>query len=460
MERLRRENRRPLLVLHSCCAPCSSACLERLDEYFQMVVFYYNPNISPESEFRHRAEEQQRLIREMPLREDVQSVVGEYEPEAFYQRVKGHEADSEGGERCGICFEMRLRKTAEYAKRIGAEYFTTTLSISPLKDARRLNTLGAALAAEYGLKYLFSDFKKRDGYRRSCALSEQYRLYRQDFCGCVFSKREREQQQERQAFSVQEILKRKGEGKIGMQIEFHSEIGSTNVRAKELAVNGAAHGFAVLAERQQAGKGRFDRHFYSPEGCGVYISLILRPEWPAERASLLTPLAAVAVARAIERVCDLKPQIKWVNDVYVNQKKVCGVLCEAGFEPQSGKMQYVVMGIGVNVGQMRFPEELSEVATSLSNECGQRLSRAEFTAVLFDEINALWAQMDAAGFMAEYRSRSCVLGRKVSVFRGNERYEARAVDIDGEGSLIIQLPGGEKKTLHSGEISVRLNEAQ
>ena len=192
LARLAQAGSRPMLVLHSCCAPCSSAVLERLHEAFQLVVFYYNPNISPEAEFRLRAREQARLVREMPLRDDVRVVEGEYDPENFYARVRGYEDAPEGGERCSICFEMRLRKTAEYAHSIGAQYFTTTLSISPLKDAARLNAIGMELAREYGLNYLVSDFKKKDGYRRSCALSEAYGLYRQDFCGCVFSQMERE----------------------------------------------------------------------------------------------------------------------------------------------------------------------------------------------------------------------------------------------------------------------------
>jgi len=192
LNRLRRTERRPLLVLHSCCAPCSSACLEQLNDHFRIIIYYYNPNISPEEEFVHRAQEQQRLAAQLPLADDIQVIVGEYDPQRFYALVEGHAEDPEGGERCGICFEMRLRRTAEFARSVGAEYFTTTLSISPLKDAQRLNAIGGALAEEYGLRYLFSDFKKKDGYRRSCVLSEEYGLYRQDFCGCVFSKMERE----------------------------------------------------------------------------------------------------------------------------------------------------------------------------------------------------------------------------------------------------------------------------
>ena len=183
---------RPLLALHSCCAPCSSAVLERLNAHFRIALYYYNPNISPESEFRHRVEEQKRLVRQMPLSEDLTVTEVLYEPERFYALVRGHEEDPEGGERCGVCFEMRLRSTAEFARSIGADYFTTTLSISPLKDAQRLNAIGGALSEEFGVKYLFSDFKKKDGYRRSCALSEEYGLYRQDFCGCAFSRMERE----------------------------------------------------------------------------------------------------------------------------------------------------------------------------------------------------------------------------------------------------------------------------
>lgn len=198
IEALKRAGRRPLLALHSCCAPCSSAVLEQLNDAFQIAVFYYNPNISPEDEFRRRAEEQLRLVREMPLAEDIRAEIGAYDPERFYAAVRGHESDPEGGARCGICFELRLRETAKYARDIGAEYFTTTLSISPLKDASRLNTLGSAIAAEYGLKYLHSDFKKKDGYRRSCALSKEYDLYRQDFCGCVYSKLEAEHRRKNQ----------------------------------------------------------------------------------------------------------------------------------------------------------------------------------------------------------------------------------------------------------------------
>ena len=187
----RREGR-PRLLLHSCCAPCSSAVLERLTDWFDLTVFYYNPNIAPEEEYLRRAEEQRRLIAELPHAHEIQFRCGEYESEAFEALARGLEDMPEGGERCTRCFRLRLGKTAALAAREGFDYFTTTLSISPLKDAQRLNAIGGELAEQFGVAYLFSDFKKKNGYKRSCELSVQYELYRQDYCGCRFSQMERE----------------------------------------------------------------------------------------------------------------------------------------------------------------------------------------------------------------------------------------------------------------------------
>ena len=196
LSRIQREGRRPRLLLHSCCAPCSSAVLERLTEVFDITVFFYNPNIAPEEEFVHRVEEQARFIAEMPKRGTIELIRGEYDDDAFYAMSKGLENVPEGGERCTRCFRLRLGKTAQLAKQQAFDYFTTTLSISPLKDAQRLNAIGAELAAQFGVPYLFSDFKKKNGYRRSCELSAEYGLYRQDYCGCIYSQLERERQKE------------------------------------------------------------------------------------------------------------------------------------------------------------------------------------------------------------------------------------------------------------------------
>jgi predicted adenine nucleotide alpha hydrolase (AANH) superfamily ATPase len=189
----------PKLLLHSCCAPCSSYVLEYLSNYFYITVLYYNPNIYPEDEYYHRAAEQKRFVKEFPTKYPVTFVEGNFEPERFYETVKGYENIREGGERCFRCYELRLREAAEYAKKLNCDYFTTTLSISPMKNAAKLNEIGGRLAEEYDIPYLYSDFKKRDGYKRSTVISAEYGMYRQDYCGCVFSKREREEQKRERA---------------------------------------------------------------------------------------------------------------------------------------------------------------------------------------------------------------------------------------------------------------------
>lgn len=193
LRRIEAENRVPTLLLHSCCAPCSSYVLEYLSDYFQITVFYYNPNIYPDEEYLHRVREQQELIRRMPLKYSVSFIEGDYEKDKFYEMAKGLEDAKEGGERCFRCYRLRLEKTASLAARSGFDYFTTTLSISPLKNAAKLNEIGESLAESFGVSWLPSDFKKKNGYKRSVELSAQYQLYRQDYCGCVFSRREREQ---------------------------------------------------------------------------------------------------------------------------------------------------------------------------------------------------------------------------------------------------------------------------
>ena len=195
IEVLQRQGRVPRLLLHSCCAPCSSYVLEYLSRYFEITVFYYNPNIYPPEEFGKRVEEQKRLIAQLPAEHPISFLDGPYEPERFYEMARGLEQVPEGGARCFKCYRLRLTETAEMARAGKYDYFTTTLSISPLKNAEKLNEIGGQLAKDYGVDYLYSDFKKRNGYKRSTELSREYGLYRQDYCGCVFSMRERRTQQ-------------------------------------------------------------------------------------------------------------------------------------------------------------------------------------------------------------------------------------------------------------------------
>lgn len=184
----------PTLLLHSCCAPCSSYCLEYLSQFFSITIFYYNPNITDIEEYKKRVSEQQRFIKELPVKHKVSFIEGEYNPSLFFETVKGYENVPEGGARCHLCYELRLRECGRLAKEKGFDYFTTTLSISPLKDAQKLNEIGENISHEYDLNYLYSDFKKKEGYKRSIILSGEYNLYRQNYCGCIFSKREQEKE--------------------------------------------------------------------------------------------------------------------------------------------------------------------------------------------------------------------------------------------------------------------------
>ena len=187
IEGLGKEQKVPSLLLHSCCAPCSSYVLEYLSNYFEITTFYYNPNIYPESEYTKRILEQQTLIAKMRTQHPIAFMAGAYDKDRFYEMARGMEHLKEGGERCFRCYELRLREAAEVAKKCGFDYIATTLSISPLKNAVRLNEIGLRLSKEFGVAYLPSDFKKKNGYKRSIELSKKYGLYRQDYCGCEFS---------------------------------------------------------------------------------------------------------------------------------------------------------------------------------------------------------------------------------------------------------------------------------
>lgn len=237
--------------------------------------------------------------------------------------------------------------------------------------------------------------------------------------------------------------------------EIYLRIDSTNNRGKESALSGAPHGTLIIADSQTAGRGRFGRRFHSPKGSGVYLSAIFRPQLTAERAVMLTSMAAVAVARAIEAVAEVHASIKWVNDVYIGDKKVCGILCESGLDFANGRMKYVVVGIGVNIAKTDFPDEIKNIATSVSNECGVNVDRNRFIAELLNQLDALYPQLESGAFMKEGRSRSNVIGRHVIVLQGGKSYRALATDIDDNGSLIVIDENGDEQTLHSGEVSLR-----
>lgn len=231
------------------------------------------------------------------------------------------------------------------------------------------------------------------------------------------------------------------------------EIDSTNRVAKELAAKGASEGTLVLAKRQSGGKGRLGRSFFSPEG-GIYMSMILHPEIPAERALLITTCTAVAVARAMERVCDVTAGIKWVNDIFVNGKKVCGILAEAGLNPSSNVPDYVVLGIGINVKKQSVPEELEHIVGCLEDS-GQTVLNEDLIVAVWEEFDELYQNLSTAVYMEEYKARSVLVGKEVTVLAPEGDYRAMVKDIDSEGHLVVGRDDREE-ILSSGEVSVRL----
>ncbi|MDQ5983994.1 MAG: Epoxyqueuosine reductase QueH [Eubacteriales bacterium SKADARSKE-1] len=184
IEKIKENKMKPALLLHSCCAPCSSYVLKYLLSFFNITVFYYNPNTFPEEEYNKRKFELEKLLSLMGVEKSVKLICSEYDHETFNRATKDFINEKEGGHRCSICYELRLQRTAELAKKLGVDYFCTTLSVSPYKNAQKLNNIGQKLAAEYGVNYLVSDFKKKAGYKQSIELSKKYNLYRQNYCGC------------------------------------------------------------------------------------------------------------------------------------------------------------------------------------------------------------------------------------------------------------------------------------
>ncbi len=187
IEKLKGE--KPRLLLHACCAPCSSAVLERISDSFKISILYYNPNITEEREYQKRLEELKRFLLSFDKKKEIKVIDGRYQPEEFFEMSKGLEQEKERGKRCYLCYQMRLKEAAKLAKELGFDYFTTTLSLSPHKNSNWINEIGETLAKDYQISFLYSDFKKKNGYKRSLELSEKYQLYRQNYCGCIYSKR-------------------------------------------------------------------------------------------------------------------------------------------------------------------------------------------------------------------------------------------------------------------------------
>ena len=257
------------------------------------------------------------------------------------------------------------------------------------------------------------------------------------------------------ALRAQSISARLETAQLGRNLEVAALLSSTNDVAKQRAADGAPHGTVIVADHQSAGRGRRGRCFFSPPGCGVYMSVILRDGLSAEKVGLLTSAAAVAVAEAIESFVPAAVQIKWVNDLLIDGKKICGILTEGSLYAENGEYEYAVLGIGINVGTVDFPPELETVATSIQAATGTAVDRAALIAAILGQLERTLATMEDGAFLAESRRRSAVLGKTVTVLQGNDRYPARAVEIDSQGRLVVETDAG-RRTVLSGEVSLRL----
>lgn len=260
---------------------------------------------------------------------------------------------------------------------------------------------------------------------------------------------------------TEDMIKRQlGTIYIGKNLVVLQKVDSTNNYAKELARKGAPHGTVVIAEEQTNGRGRLGRSFNSPANSGLYYSVIIRPDYSIEMAQLITSCAAVAVAETIDELYNTDTKIKWVNDIFLGGKKVCGILTEASVSCEAGKLEYAVIGIGINVFDMRdsAPPELKDVATSLEAETGRRLPRSCIAATLSKNLEKELKKIRSRKFIPVYKSKSNLIGKRVSVTMNGEEIQAEAVDIDLNANLIIKLDGGNLEHINSGEARVAMPE--
>lgn len=243
-----------------------------------------------------------------------------------------------------------------------------------------------------------------------------------------------------------------------LPLSVYKTVDSTNNVAKKLAVEGAAHGTVILAFHQSHGKGRLGRTFISPANTGIYMSILLKPDFDMSRSVLITTAASVAVVRAIETVCKVRPEIKWVNDVYYNGKKVCGILTEAITDFETGCIESVILGIGINCSTEGLPEELLEVAGAITDG---NFSKNQLAAEILNQLMPIMDQIEDRSFIEDYRSHSMVIGKTIKVYKNGYSKDAagtpaRVLDIDENGGLMVLYSSGERETLSTGEISIRL----
>ena len=257
-----------------------------------------------------------------------------------------------------------------------------------------------------------------------------------------------------EALSADKIKENMSEASRKLELSVYSSIDSTNNQAKRMTADGFRGDALIVANEQTKGRGRLGREFYSPKNTGVYMTFLFSTNIKLSSAVSVTTATAVAVVRAIESLTKVKPMIKWVNDVYIGNKKACGILTEAVTDFETGSVQSIIIGIGINISTEEFPEELSNTATSLNIN---GLSRNKLIAAVSNELLEIRSNLSNKSYIKTYRDHSLIIGKSIDFYRNNIKYNAVAVDIDGDGGLIVKLPNGRTEVLSSGEVTVRLN---
>lgn len=317
----------------------------------------------------------------------------------------------------------------------------------PLKDR-----VLAVLEENKGKSVSGSEIARSVGMTRSAVWKAVKMLREEGYSICAVTNKGYCLSEENDFLSEQSIVPNLHTKALGKKIDVFKTIDSTNNFAKSLAQLGAEHGTTVISEVQTQGKGRMGRSFYSPLGMGIYMSVILRPKLSVEHSLLITSCAAVAVAEAIEKVSGVECKIKWVNDIYAGGKKLCGILTEASVNVEQGGLEYAIVGMGINVQNVTFPKNVADIATSIKLETGENISRSLLAAEVLNCLEEKLESITDKSFIEEYRRRSNLMGKRITVTQGDNVYEASCTGIDEYGRLLIKLDNGEDRALSSGTI--------
>ncbi len=319
----------------------------------------------------------------------------------------------------------------------------------PLKDK-----VLAVLEENKGKSVSGSEIARSVGMTRSAVWKAVKALREEGYSICAVTNRGYCLSEESDFLSEQSIVPNLRTKALGRKIDVFKTIDSTNNFAKSLAQLGAVHGTTVVSEVQTQGKGRMGRDFYSPMGMGIYMSVIIRPKLSVEQSLLITSCAAVAVADAVEKVAGIDCKIKWVNDIYAGGKKLCGILTEASVDVEQGGLEYAIVGIGLNVQNMTFPEGIADIATSVRLETDKPVSRSVLTAEILNCLEERLETIRDKSFLDEYRRRSNVIGRRIEVTHGDISEQMDCIGIDEAGRLLVRLDSGEEKALNSGTVRI------